>query len=216
MKRTLLFIHGRRPKLRRPFPESSVKENSCWHGKYKLIHNNSYFSPLPRRLFFFFFKEHPCIKPFDQISQCSTYANKSLFSFSLSKQARVFLTQHTARTPLVPTVPCPLTRYGNLVQSVHLQRWNQTPCPVSMFCYGAGVHTTVRSSPLWPRKKVETGCHLLSDPGRRLRLAAIQPSCLKSSSVCLWLLQTVPSQLAGNSSAGLMTTSSLPIYLFPT
>lgn len=140
--------------------------------------------------FFFFLKEHPCIKPFDQISQCSTYANKSLFSFSLSKQARVFLTQHTARTPLVLTVPCPLTRYGNLVQSVHFQRWNRTPCPVSMFCYGAGVHTTVQSSPLRPRKKVETGCHLLSDPGRRLRLAAIQPSCLKSSSVCLWLLLT--------------------------
>lgn len=82
----------------------------------------SLLSPSPwRRLS----KEHHCIKSFDQISQRSSYANKSLFSFSLSKQACKFLTQHTARTHLVLTVPCPLTRCGNLVQSFHLQRWNR-------------------------------------------------------------------------------------------
>lgn len=95
----------------------------------------SLLSPSPwRRLS----KEHHCIKSFDQISQRSSYANKSLFSFSLSKQACKFLTQHTARTHLVLTVPCPLTRCGNLVQSFHLQRWKQTLRPASISCFGAG------------------------------------------------------------------------------
>lgn len=132
-------------------------------------------------------KEHHCIKSFDQISQRSSYANKSLFSFSLSKQPCKFLTQHTARTHLVLTVPCPLTRSGNLVQSFHLQRWKQTLRPASISCFGCicrvgeGRCSQNCAEPLWPRK--ETGRHPAQLPQEQF-------------SFLLALTDTVPSQLA--------------------